>query len=345
MFLDKVIEKWATDDSRFKITIMRSFWFIFLLFFGLMFIPWIQTSFMKGKVIAYYPEERRFELHSPIEGRLKKWLVSEGEKVSKGQILLEISDNDPEIMERIQSEKLALERQLESTKLAAKTSELNVSRQRKLFQQGLSSQLNYERANIEYSKNHAEQSKIEGEIERLNVRLSRQEQLTITSPIEGILVRVLKNSTGGSQYVKSGETLAIISPQTRDMAVEFWINGNDLPIIHPGREVRIQFEGWPVFYFSGWPEYSYGTFRGTIKIIDALDDGHGNFRAIVIPDNINHWPPEEILRQGMLARGWVLLDEVSLGFELWRQFNGFPNNYLKSNQTIDKKIEKNSKNN
>jgi hypothetical protein len=24
------------------------------------------------------------------------------------------------------------------------------------------------------------------------------------------------------------------------------------------------------------------------------------------------------------AVAWVLLDEVSLGFELWRQFNGFP---------------------
>jgi hypothetical protein len=24
------------------------------------------------------------------------------------------------------------------------------------------------------------------------------------------------------------------------------------------------------------------------------------------------------------ANGWVLLDVVSLGYELWRQFNGFP---------------------
>jgi hypothetical protein len=26
----------------------------------------------------------------------------------------------------------------------------------------------------------------------------------------------------------------------------------------------------------------------------------------------------------VLAKGWVLLDRVSLGFEVWRQFNGFP---------------------
>ena len=30
------------------------------------------------------------------------------------------------------------------------------------------------------------------------------------------------------------------------------------------------------------------------------------------------------LRQGVQARGWILLEEVSMGFELWRQINGFP---------------------
>jgi hypothetical protein len=30
------------------------------------------------------------------------------------------------------------------------------------------------------------------------------------------------------------------------------------------------------------------------------------------------------LRQGVRANGWILLDEVRLGYELWRQFNGFP---------------------
>jgi hypothetical protein len=30
------------------------------------------------------------------------------------------------------------------------------------------------------------------------------------------------------------------------------------------------------------------------------------------------------LRQGARAQGWVLLNRVSVGYELWRQFNGFP---------------------
>jgi len=36
------------------------------------------------------------------------------------------------------------------------------------------------------------------------------------------------------------------------------------------------------------------------------------------------WPSQQYLRQGVRANGWVLLNQVALGYELWRQFNGFP---------------------
>jgi len=36
------------------------------------------------------------------------------------------------------------------------------------------------------------------------------------------------------------------------------------------------------------------------------------------------WPPESYIRLGANARGRILLDTVSLGFELWRLLNNFP---------------------
>jgi hypothetical protein len=36
------------------------------------------------------------------------------------------------------------------------------------------------------------------------------------------------------------------------------------------------------------------------------------------------WPSRRFLRQGVRANGWVLLNIVPLGYEFWRQFNGFP---------------------
>ena len=49
------------------------------------------------------------------------------------------------------------------------------------------------------------------------------------------------------------------------------------------------------------------------------DDPHA------IPDEEDEpWPEPRFLRQGVRTKGFVLLDEVSLGYELWRQANGFP---------------------
>ena len=93
-----------------------------------------------------------------------------------------------------------------------------------------------------------------------------------------------------------------------------------------GKEkVRLQFEGWPAVQFVGWPSVAVGTFGGTVAFVDQTDNGKGKFRIVVVPDEDDDpWPEHRYLRQGVRANGWVLLNEVSLGFELWRQFNGFP---------------------
>jgi membrane fusion protein, adhesin transport system len=91
-----------------------------------------------------------------------------------------------------------------------------------------------------------------------------------------------------------------------------------------GRNVRLQFEGWPAVQFAGWPSVAVGTFSGEVVNVDSTDDGKGKFRILVVPEAGNEWPSDHYLRQGVRANGWVLLNRVSLGYELWRQLNGFP---------------------
>ena len=75
----------------------------------------------------------------------------------------------------------------------------------------------------------------------------------------------------------------------------------------------------------GWPSVAVGTFGGKVLLIDATDDGSGRFRILAAPDpDDDPWPEVRYLRQGVRVNGWVLLQQVKLGFEVWRQFNGFP---------------------
>jgi hypothetical protein len=124
----------------------------------------------------------------------------------------------------------------------------------------------------------------------------------------------------------------MIVPETTTKAVALSINGNDLPLVQLGQEVRLQFEGWPAVQFAGWPSIAIGTFSGKVVTIDPTDNGKGEFRILVAPneDIIENdsrqvaWPEDRYLRQGVRANGWVMLNKVSLGYEIWRQLNGFP---------------------
>lgn len=169
-------------------------------------------------------------------------------------------------------------------------------------------------------------SKLEVDIANLTNRVA---QRRVTAPCSGRIVKLLK--VGAGCTVDAGSVLAVIAPQTQDLAVELLISDNDAPLVSVGRPVRLQFAGWPALQFAGWPSIAVGTFGGRVAVIDAVDSGKNSYRVIVKPDwqAINAgkdepWPKSNFLRPGAEASGWIMLDTVSLGFELWRQFNAFP---------------------
>ena len=155
-----------------------------------------------------------------------------------------------------------------------------------------------------------------GELDRLEVRAPRSGRIQEWFGVEG------------SDTVKEGDQLFVIVPDTDELAVEMSVSGNDMPLIKEGDRVRLQFKGWPAVQFVGWPSVAVGTFGGKVNRVFPTDDGKGNFRVVVVPDNHfpreDGWPDDRYLRQGVRANGWVLLRRVPLGYEIWRQLNGFP---------------------
>ncbi len=166
-------------------------------------------------------------------------------------------------------------------------------------------------------------AKAKVEIARMDVRVARQEAQRVVAPVDGTVLRVLARQSG--EQLKAGAVLLTIVPTSRQNVVELWVQGNDMPMVTAGRDVRLQFEGWPALQFSGWPAVAVGTFGGRVILVDAADNGLGQFRVLVEPDPKDiPWPSGHFLRQGVRANGWVMLNVVPLGYEVWRQFNGFP---------------------
>ncbi len=379
--------------------------------------PWVQTSFAEGRVIANAPLERQQNIEAPIEGRVHHWYVHEGSHVAAGDLVVDLSDNDPEIIMRLGAERNSVLARIEAVRTriallggraqqlggsrtaavtaasqrvamarnrvrsaeqaqaaaqaALDTARRQRARQSTLAEQGLASTRTAELAMLDYTRaetdlirataalyaarseegafqsdqtragtdisasigdalatqaaTEAELANANAELARIDVRMARQSTMRVTAARAGTILRLLANQ--GTDMVRAGDALAVLIPDTNDRAVELWIDGNDIPLVQEGRHVRLQFEGWPAVQFSGWPSVSVGTFGGRVSLVDATDNGRGKFRVVVVPDGAQPWPSARFLRQGVRGNGWILLGRVSLGYELWRQFNGFPATY------------------
>jgi len=148
----------------------------------------------------------------------------------------------------------------------------------------------------------------------------------ILAPQDGRIAKTL--SSGIGETIKQGAAIATIMPSNYDLAVEMFVRPMDLPLLKIGQHVRLQFDGWPAIVFSGWPNVSYGTYGGTVFAIDQFANEKGEFRVLISPDQKDHnWP--EALRVGGGAYAMLLLNDVPIWYELWRNVNGFPPDFYK----------------
>ena len=415
--------------------------------FVLAFVPWQQTVQGRGTVIAYSPVERSQVLTARIPGQVRKWHVVEGSVVKKGDPVVDLEDNDPELGPRLLAQLEFLRGRLASGKqevdelrAAAEASEaaresavnaakanLESSRQSvevaehvlsnaqfsKNFEQtrfdmidklhssgslgAIESKLSREeaklridRASIDRQRSAAElerakaayatqQAQVlqtdaaglsaiavarsnlrkgeqalfstEREVQDLENRVERFKARHVVAPCDGVVFRVHANVGGGGQYLKEGDELCTIIPDTKDRVVELTLDGRDAPLVlaYAHRKgslplARLQFQGWPAILFSGFPDVSIGTFGGKVRQVDQASGPTGDFRILIEPDHHvpgDEWPDSKFLRQGNQVVGWVFLNRVPLGYEIWRRLNGFPPvlppTSKESNQTKDKK--------
>jgi multidrug efflux pump subunit AcrA (membrane-fusion protein) len=155
----------------------------------------------------------------------------------------------------------------------------------------------------------------------------------VTAPVDGYVNKAIRAGIG--ETFKEGESLVGIMPVNYDLAVETFVEPLDLPLIHKGESVRIQFDGWPAIFFSGWPNASYGTFAGKIVAVETFISNNGKFRVLVAPDpEQKEWPKN--VRVGSGAYTISLLDDVPIWYEVWRRLNGFPPNYYNPAATTQK---------
>lgn len=292
----------------------------------LLLVPWVQTSTGTGTVIALDPRDRVQNVTALVPGRVEQWFVTDGSRVRKGDPIARISDNDPGLISRLRAERAQADAEIAATRRAMGVAQRDVGRMGQLYSEGLSPRRDLELAQIKVEDYGAKVAKSLADRNRLDIDISRQSVQIVRAPRNGRILRILGGDT--ATMVKEGEILATFAPEEAVRVVELYVDGRDVPLIYPGRPVRLEFEGWPAIQFSGWPSVAMGMFDGQVRAIDVSASSNGLFRILVEQRRGGRpWPKEPFVRLGAKVRGWVMMDTVKSGYELWRLLNDFPLQY------------------
>jgi membrane fusion protein, adhesin transport system len=157
----------------------------------------------------------------------------------------------------------------------------------------------------------------------------------VLAPQSGYIAKT--NIQGIGEIVKEGTALCNIVPTQEEQAVELYIDPVDLPLIQKGQKVQLQFDGWPAFVFSGWPGVSYGSYSAEITAYDKVLSDNGKFR-ILAKNTGEKWP--ESIQVGGGVKGFALLKNVPLFYEMWRIVNGFPPEFYQASDVLKAKENK-----
>jgi len=289
-------------------------------------VPWVQTAAGSGKVIALNPLDRQQNIAAFVGGRIERWYVTDGDVVKAGEPIVRIVDIDPLFIDRLRDERAQIVAEADAARQAARVAQIDVERTGTLFREGLGSRRDWELAQIKVTDYQAKIAQGQGELNRLDTNIQRQSNQMITAPRDGRIMRVRGDDSNA--IIKQGDVLASFVPDKAMRIVELYMNGRDISLIRPGRNVRLEFEGWPAIQFSGWPSVARGFFDGQVMAVDNAPSSNGLYRILVESSpGKAAWPEDPMVRLGAGARGWVLMDTVKVWFELWRLLNDFPLQY------------------
>ncbi|OEY73781.1 HlyD family secretion protein [Salegentibacter salarius] len=306
--------------------------------------------------------ERELKLSQAInkieQARLK--VRSDSIKLEAAETQVEIAKTQFERLQTLQEEGLYSQTDLEARRLKLQEAQAKlIAQQNDLLSsrnEVINAEIEINRIGAEYadkiSKTRQEiftsqgsQFSTQAEVDKLEIELSNYEQRSqlyyILAPQDGYVNKALRAGLG--ETFSQGEQLVGIMPSNYQMAVETYVRPLDLPLIHVGEEVQIQFDGWPAIIFSGWPNLSYGTYGAKVVAVENYISPNGKYRVLLAPDpDDNPWPKQIGIGSG--AQTIALLENVPIWYELWRNLNGFPPNYYApENGTQEKPAKSKSK--
>ena len=235
-----------------------------------------------------YNLDKYAEVGTLVDGRLTSITVKPGDVVKKGKVLATLVV--PSIA-NAQAEYLSAE-------AAAKSAKTNLEREDALLEKGLTTAREAEQARAEASKTEADLSATKAKLQALGVgqpgegtKISGAGMLTLTSPIDGVVVR--RDAILG-RFLQAKETAFVIA-DPHDLRAALNVYEADLPYFQVGQEAEIFVDALPG-----------KSFKGKIVLVEPqIGKQSRSARAYIDVDNADN-----LLKPGLFIRASIKLPET-----------------------------------
>jgi len=261
-----------------------------------------------------------YQAYAAVNGILDRNLVEEGDSVSPGTPLLQIINNAPKL--NTENARFALQMAIEnyggsagilkslqdevfSAELALKNDSINYFRQKKLWEQNIGSQVQFENRKLSYDLSRNKLNLLKNNYQRTekelltilqqaknNLRTSEifTEDFTVTSKIDGKVYALYKNP---GEIINTMEPLAAVG-SANDFIIELLVDEVDIVKINVGQKTLVTLD-------------AYGTevFEAQIsKIYPKKDERSQTFKVEAVFKN----PPPQ-LYPGLAGEGNIIIAE------------------------------------
>ncbi len=211
----------------------------------------------------------KVEIRSKVEGIIKTIAVDEGDRVHKGQVIIEL---DKDILaSRVKEARSVLEKarsryqqaQIEASTTEMEAAQRNYDRLQKLFSQGLISQQQLDDvetalaiAKQNYRSREAAVSMAKADVSAAEATLATAENqlsyATIVSPLDGIVLsRNVDVGAAVASVASTMGTLLMTLGDTQEMRILGDVDESDVGLVREGMPARISVESFPGRKFQG----------------------------------------------------------------------------------------------
>jgi HlyD family secretion protein len=193
-----------------------------------------------GKVQA----QADVEISADVMGRIEELPVIEGQRITRGQLLVKIDDRSRQ-MEVAQAKGSLL-----SAESAFENARIELQREKQLFEKGLSSQSRLDIAQNVYDQAQAQVQINQALLDRAQDQLDK---CTIRSPMNGIVTKL--NSEEGENVVigtmNNPGTVIVVVSDLSAIEIEAEVDETDIASVAMGQDVEITLDAFPDTIFKG----------------------------------------------------------------------------------------------